>query len=184
MRLLLPLLVLFISSCEKRPSVQEIPLNDLKDNETRIVPAEHALTVIYFLSPECPLCINYTLAMRNLEREFASDSIAFFGIYSQEWFSAVEVDSFALKYNLGFRMLLDRNNRLAQALGATITPEVFVLNRESEVLYTGKIDNWVNDLGKKKLEVSEHYLKNALVAWADGKAIEPKRTEPKGCLIE
>lgn len=180
----MPILLLFIASCANRPNVQQVPLTDLKNTLAFIDPSENALTIIYFLSPECPLCINYTLAMRNLEREFASDSIAFFGIYSQEWFSAVEVDSFALKYNLGFRMLLDGNNRLAQALGATITPEVFILNRESEVLYRGKIDNWVNDLGKKKLEVSEHYLKNALVAWADGKAIEPKRTEPKGCLIE
>jgi len=164
--------------------VQEIPLTDLENTGTRIDPAENALTIIYFLSPECPLCISYTLAMRNLEQDFASDSISFYGVYSKEWFSAEEVDSFALKYDLGFRMLLDEQNRLAQALGATITPEVFVLNRESEVLYSGKIDNWVNDLGKKKLEVSEQYLKSALVAWQSGKPIAPKRTEPIGCLIE
>lgn len=81
-------------------------------------------------------------------------------------------------------MLLDDGNKLAEVLGATITPEAFVLNSKSEVLYSGKIDNWVNELGNKKLEVSEHYLKNALIAWRYGKPIDPKHTEPKGCLIE
>ena len=184
MRSLLPFLLLFIASCANRPAMQEIPLNDLQGNGTRIVPAEHALTVIYFLSPECPLCINYTLAMRELEQEFTSDSINFYGIFSKEWFTPAEVKTFALKYDLDFKMLLDNGNQLANALGATITPEVFVLNSNSEVLYSGKIDNWVNELGKKKLKVSEHYLRNALMAWQNGKPIEPKRTKPVGCLIE
>ena len=184
MRSLIPLLLLFIASCANRPSVQEIPLNDLQDNETRIVPAEHALMVIYFLSPECPICINYTLAMQNIERDFGSDSLALYGIFSKEWFTPDEVKTFALKYDLGFEMLFDEGNKLAHTLDATVTPEVVVLNREGDKIYSGKIDNWVNDLGKKKLQVSEHYLKNALLAWQNGKPIDPKRTEPKGCLIE
>ncbi len=122
--------------------------------------------------------------MRELENEFASDSVRFYGVYSKEWFSSEDVTEFALKYNLDFEMLLDDGNKLADALGATVTPEVFVLNSSSEILYSGKIDNWVNELGKKKLEVSEHYLKNALIAWRNGKPINPKHTEPKGCLIE
>jgi thiol-disulfide isomerase/thioredoxin len=184
MRSLIPFLLLFIASCAIRPNVHEIPLTDLTDSEAIIDPEENVLTIIYFLSPECPLCINYTLALRNLEEDFASDSILFYGVFSKAWFSPEEVDSFATKYDLPFKMLLDDGNQLARALGATITPEVFVLNAESEVIYSGKIDNWVNDLGKKKLEVSEHYLENALIAWRDGKPIGTKRTEPKGCLIE
>ena len=89
-----------------------------------------------------------------------------------------------MKYKLDFEMLFDDENQLARVLGATVTPEVFVLNSDSEILYSGKIDNWVSDLGKKKLEVSKYYLENALTAWRDGKAIESNRTEPVGCLIE
>jgi len=175
--------MLFVG-CANRPAIREVILTDLDDSAVSIKPSQNALTVIYFLSPECPLCINYTLAMRELEQEFASDSIKFYGVYSNEWFSANEVNEFAIKYELGFEMLLDNGNQLADVLGATVTPEVFVLNSDSEVLYSGKIDNWVNDLGKKRLEVSEHYLKSALLAWRDEETIDPKRTQPKGCLIE
>lgn len=122
--------------------------------------------------------------MRNLKRDFASDSIAFYGVFSKDWFNPTEVDSFALKYSLSFDMLFDDGNALAHTLGATTTPEVFVLNRKSKILYSGKIDNWVNDLGKKKLEVSDHYLENALIAWREKKPIKPKHTKPIGCLIE
>lgn len=181
---LIAIFILLLSACSEGPNVRDVPLADLNGTTVSIEPSENALTVIFFLSPECPLCINYTLAMRNLQQKFTSDSVQFYGIHSKEWFSAQEVGNFALKYELGFPMLLDQGNRLAAALDATITPEVFVLNSSSQVVYSGKIDNWVNDLGKKKLEVSEHYLKNALVAWRDGRSIEPKRTEPKGCLIE
>ncbi|MFM1876644.1 MAG: hypothetical protein RL266_2381 [Bacteroidota bacterium] len=156
----------------------------MENAQTSINPNENALTVIYFLSPECPLCINYTLAMRNLEQDFASDSIAFYGVYSKEWYSPSEVDSFAMKYDLSFDMLFDGGNTLAHELGATTTPEVFVINRQGQILYSGKIDNWVNDLGKKKPEVSDHYLENALIAWREGKPINPKYTKPIGCLIE
>jgi peroxiredoxin len=183
-RFLIPILLLLFVGCANHPTIREVILTDLDDSAVYIKPSENALTVIYFLSPECPLCINYTLAMREMEQEFASDSIKFYGVHSKEWFSANEVKEFAIKYELGFEMLRDSGNQLADALGATITPEVFVLNSDREVLYSGKIDNWVNDLGKKKLQVSEDYLKNALLAWREGKAIEPKRTEPKGCLIE
>ncbi|MCB9186719.1 MAG: redoxin domain-containing protein [Flavobacteriales bacterium] len=175
--------ILFIG-CASNPDIRNISLWDLEDSETTINPYENALSIIYFLSPECPLCINYTLAMRNLERNFASDSIAFYGVYSKEWYSPTEVDCFALKYDLSFDMLFDDGNKLAHELGATTTPEVFVLNRQGEILYSGKIDNWVNDLGKKKLEVSDHYLENALIAWREEKPIKPKHTKPIGCLIE
>ena len=156
----------------------------MENTERHIDPKEHALTVIFFLSPECPLCINYTLAMRELATTFASDTLAFYGVFSKEWYSPSEVHEFQLKYGLPFEMLFDSELQLAKALSASVTPEVFVINSSSEVIYSGKIDNWVNALGKKKLEVTEHYLKNALLAWRAGERIDPKQTEPIGCLIE
>ena len=178
------ILALFIVGCASNPEIRTVHLTDADNTEVRIEPSQNAISVIYFLSPECPLCINYTLAIRTLEQKFASDSIKFYGVYSKEWFTPKEVKKFSVKYKLDFEMLFDDENQLARVLGATVTPEVFVLNSDSEILYSGKIDNWVSDLGKKKLEVSKYYLENALTAWRDGKAIEPNRTEPVGCLIE
>ena len=122
--------------------------------------------------------------MRELEDEFASNSIKFYGVFSKEWYSKEEVNEFRLKYDLDFEMLFDTELKLAKTLKAKVTPQVFVLDAESNILYSGKIDNWVNELGKKKLEVSDRYLRNALVSCADGQPVRPKETEPIGCLIE
>lgn len=184
MRSALFILLFAIAGCAKTPAIHDIHLHNLEETEVRIEPAKNQLTVIYFLSPECPLCINYSLALREIAAEFSNDSVAFFGVHASKWFTAEEVEEYQLKYGLDFPMLLDDGNKLAKVLGATVTPEVFVLNSKSQVLYSGKIDDWVNGLGKKKLEVSDHYLKNTLEAWRDGKTIEATRTEPIGCLIE
>lgn len=184
MRPLLFLSLLLILGCSERQKLVDVQLNRLDGTVLQIDPSETTLTVIYFLSPECPLCINYTLAMRNLEQKFGSDSVRFYGAYSKEWFSAEEVREYQLKYKLEFEMLLDEDNQLANALDASVTPEVFVFNQIGEKVYSGKIDNWVNDLGKKKLKVSENYLENALIAALSGEDITPKQTEPIGCLIE
>lgn len=184
MRSVLVGLVLFISACASKPNVAEVILETIEGESININLSESQLTVVYFLSPECPLCINYTLAIRQLEEEFASDSLRFVGVFSKEWYSAEEVLQYKLKYDLDFEMLFDSETHLAHVLDATVTPEVFVLDGEGKVLYSGKIDNWVNDLGKKKLEVSENYLENVLLAYREGKAIQPKHTEAIGCLIE
>lgn len=184
MRFLRSVLLLLIVGCSQPQSIPETPLRDLDGNEFKLEPSERAVSVVYFLSPECPLCLNYTLAFKEIEKEFGSDSTAFFGVHSGKWFSNNEVEDYALKYGLKMKMLLDDENALAENLGASVTPEVFVLNSKSEVLYSGKIDNWVNDLGKKKLDVSDHYLKDALTAILANQTVEINRTEPVGCLIE
>ena len=164
--------------------MSEVKLFNLVDDRVSLDPSSNVLTVIYFLSPECPLCINYTLSLRQLDEHFGNDSLEFYGIFSKEWYFPQEVDEFTRKYGLAFTMLFDSDKALAATLNATVTPEVFVLNSRSEIVYSGKIDNWVNDLGKKKLEVSDHYLENALNSYLQGKEIGPKHTEPIGCLIE
>ena len=157
MRSFLFVLFVALSACTTRPNVADVVLESVSGD---------------------------SIQMRNVEQEFASEDLKFFGIFAKEWFSQEEVQNFALKYDLTFEMLFDDGNKLAHVLAATVTPEVFVLNSKSEVIYSGKIDNWVNDLGKKKLAVSDHYLQNALLAWRDGKAIETNHTKPVGCLIE
>ncbi|MGB0369557.1 MAG: redoxin domain-containing protein [Flavobacteriales bacterium] len=178
------ILLLVMAGCTQPSKINELALSNLKGESTQIDLAQNTITVIYFLSPECPLCINYTLAFKAISKQFVNDSVRFYGIHSGKWFSAKEVNGYKLKYDLDFDMLLDHGNLLAQALGASVTPEVFVLNSNSDILYSGKIDNWVNDLGKKKLKVSEHYLSEALASLIKGEAIETKKTEPVGCLIE
>lgn len=184
MRSVIPVFLLLFMGCESKPKLTHVALRSLEGKMEVIDPAHSPLTVIYFLSPECPLCVNYSGVMQELHAKFSTDSVRFCGVFSSEWYSAEEVEAYRSKYDLGFEFFFEAKNQLSSELKATVTPEVFVLNRSGNVIYKGKIDNWVNQLGKKKLEVSEHYLENALIAWRDGNTIDPQETEAIGCLIE
>jgi peroxiredoxin len=184
MRSIISVFILLLSACGPDMQLRTVPLRSLQGNTTTIDPSKNALTIIYFLSPECPLCVNYSGAMKDLNQRFGNDSVRFYGVFSSEWYSTSDLEAFRSKYGLDIDLYFETENQLSTALGATVTPEVFVLDREGSVRYSGKIDNWVNQLGKKKLAVSEHYLENALIALQNGRSIDPERTEAIGCLIE
>lgn len=76
--------------------------------------------------------------------------------------------------------IIDKNSELADAFGARTTPHVFLINKKTELIYTGAIDNKVD--GKRSSD--ENYLKNALEAASVGKEIELNSTPPRGCSIK
>lgn len=137
-----------------------------------------------FLSPECPLCQNYTLAIRGLEQEFSSNNIPFVGIISGNYYTKEEVRSYKAKYDLEMDMLFDPDFSLSQFYGATITPEAVLIDKKGDLQYRGAIDNWAISLGKKRLNITEHYLTDALNNFLSGNEIDPQETKAVGCFIE
>lgn len=82
--------------------------------------------------------------------------------------------------NYQFYYALDEGARLAEAFGATRTPDIFLFDSDMKLVYTGAID----DNAKAAESVEEPYLKNAIKNLAAGKEIEPKITKALGCTIK
>lgn len=82
--------------------------------------------------------------------------------------------------NYQFYYALDEGARLAEAFGATRTPDIFLFNSDMELVYTGAID----DDAKSAENVEQPYLKNAIKNLAAGKEIDPKTTKALGCTIK
>lgn len=79
-----------------------------------------------------------------------------------------------------FYYALDEGARLAEAFGATRTPDIFLFNSDMELVYTGAID----DDAKSAENVEQPYLKNAINNLVAGKEINPKTTKALGCTIK
>lgn len=79
-----------------------------------------------------------------------------------------------------FYYALDEGAKLAEAFGATRTPDIFLFNSDMELVYTGAID----DNAKSAEEVEQPYLKNAIQSLVAGKEINPKTTKALGCTIK
>ena len=105
------------------------------------------LNLFVFLSPECPLCKNYTAVLNKISRDFSVDSFVIIGIVSGKAYSPEEVNSFKKEYSVDFQLFIDKAKKLTNYLEATITPEVVLMSDKGRLIYRGAIDDWVTDLG-------------------------------------
>ena len=144
------------------------------------------LTVYIFLSETCPICQSVTTELKKLHQQFGPLQVEFIGLFPDGILSdsQTRVD-FGKKYGLSFSLLADSGQLVTRKFNAEITPEVVVVNNETEtILYRGKVDNSFASLGRRRTVVTEHYLRKALESWIAGKKILPSKTQPVGCIIQ
>jgi len=135
-----------------------------------------------FLSPECPLCQQYSLVLNKLYGEYGK-KVNFYGIIPGKTFDANTINGFSEKYKIAFPLYIDRVLKLSRYLQATATPEVILLDNRSELLYKGAIDDWFADLGKQRSRTTKNFLHDALDQQLGGEPVAVKRTKAIGCYI-
>jgi hypothetical protein len=146
--------------------------------------AHNRATVLAFLSPECPLSRNHVLTLNRLTAHFAADSVAMVGFVPRIIPGSPELDSFRIQTGMRFFLSGDSNLVWARALGASVTPEVFLIDAEGTVLYSGALDDRALSLGERRPAATVHYLRDALDAWKSGRPASRNRVTPVGCRIE
>lgn len=144
----------------------------------------HKASVFYFLMPGCPMCESYRHTIDELNEKFSGKRIFFCAIFSSGYYSDAEIREFGLDFKSGIPFYRDIDFKLTHALGATVTPEVFVLDSAATVLYSGSIDNWAYGTGKVRIEATEFFLNDALENITSDKPLAVKSTNAYGCIIE
>ncbi len=76
--------------------------------------------------------------------------------------------------------LVDSLSELADAFGATRTPECFLFDKDGKLVYRGSID----DSPKDEAAVKQHYLLDAMTAVSKGNAVAVGTTVSSGCSIK
>jgi thiol-disulfide isomerase/thioredoxin len=159
----------------------------LSDSEGKIhTSAEWAgkrAVVLLFVTTDCPLSNAYVPEFNRLERAYAQQGVVFYALQGDATIAADEVRRHVKEFGYGFPYLLDPQESLATYTGATTTPEAAVLSPAGELLYRGRIDNRVEDYGKRRVQVTQFDLRDALDAIVAGKAPLHPRTKPFGCAI-
>ena len=140
------------------------------------------LNLFVLLSPDCPMCKNYSIVLNKINEQFQGD-LGVYEIVPGKAYSVKEVNEFAKDYKINFPIFIDPRKELTSYVKGKVTPEVILMTKQGEVVYRGAIDDWVSDLGKKKLVVSNEYLKTAIKEYLQNQAVSIKSVEPKGCLI-
>ena len=133
-----------------------------------------------FVATKCPVSNAYNTRMAALGKEYAAKGIAVVGINSNKTEPAAEVKEHAEKHGFTFPVLKDDGNKVADAYGATKTPEVFVLDPKGNLLYHGRIDENQDD----PQGVKSPDLRNALDAVLAGRPVPAAETKAFGCTIK
>ncbi len=136
-------------------------------------------TVLLFIAVQCPVSNAYNERMEKLAQEYKAKGIAVIGINSNAAEDAAAVKAHASENKLSFTILKDPGNKIADKLGAVVTPEAYFLDANNKLLYHGRIDNARN---VAQLETSD--LRNALDAALAGKPIEKAEAKAFGCSIK
>lgn len=182
--LLFSLTGLFLLVGAPQSSAEEaLRLPDLEEQDVDpLDPGEKKAVVLFFVSPYCPTSNTFGPAMKEIAEAF-TDDFAFFSIHSDTSVSDQDRTTHAEMMEITHPVLEDGDQALAKKLGATITPEVFVIDAEGTVLYQGRINDLYLGPTQKQQEPTKHDLKEALEAIRKGEPVAVPKTEAVGCDI-
>jgi thiol-disulfide isomerase/thioredoxin len=166
------LATLFIWACDKQVQNQNF------DQITK----KKEYTALMFMAPDCPLCMKLATPFSALSDSFPN--VQFLAVYSGIYYDPMEINMFATETQLKLPIFRDYHYEVAHQLNAGITPEFFLLDSNSNVLYQGMLDDRTEVIGTYKQTWSHHYLRDAIKASLAKNPIRVKKTDAVGCVLE
>ncbi len=138
---------------------------------------------VIFIATKCPYSNAFNQVMENLAEEYESKGVAFIGINANKTEPAAEVAEHAQAHNFGFPVLKDEGHVIADRLGASVTPEVFLVDTNWTLRYHGALGNSARPTTKAS-EASDAEVRPALDAVLTGQPIAHAETKAFGCTIK
>ena len=136
-------------------------------------------SVLIFISVQCPISNGYNERMEALAQAYGKRGISVIGINSNATESADTVKAHAAEKHFTFPVLKDLGNKIADKLGATKTPEAYLLDPNNKLAYRGRIDN-----SKDESQVNAPDLRDAMDSMLAGKPISKPIAMAFGCTIK
>ncbi|MGK0184709.1 MAG: hypothetical protein ACI9R3_000483 [Verrucomicrobiales bacterium] len=192
--LLLLLALPGVSSAEeaKKPDTLQIAgdlrtlvVQDIDENSiSPLAPPDGHYSLLIFTATECPIANAFSPEISRISSEFEDKNITVFLVYTDPELDATMVRAHIAEYELKPVVpILDIAQVLAQATGATHTPEAAVIDSTGNQLYRGRINNRYAALGKARRVITQHDLRSALESIIAGNPIPVSRNEVIGCYL-
>ena len=159
-------------------------VRDINGASVRPFDSSGPVSVVFFVCTDCPVSNGYAPEIRRICAEYRVKHVACTLVYED-----LEIDSAAVRRHLseygnaGLSAVIDRDRSLAGRANAAVTPTAVLIDAKGAILYRGRIDNKYAALGKRRQQVSEHDLTDALDAVLAGAPVAKSETKPFGCFI-
>lgn len=143
---------------------------------------EARLLAVVFLGVDCPISNAYLPALADLQKRYGEQGLQVVGVHSVLSATAESIAGHVKEFSVSFPVLVDVSQVVADLIGASRTPEVFLLDRRRIVRYRGRIDDRVGYKHQRE-EARRCDLEEAIKELLAGKTVSVKEAEPEGCLI-
>ena len=140
--------------------------------------------VLVFLGPECPISQRYVPELNRIAATHQTNALEFYGVVAARKSARTNVAAFTKEYSVSFPVLVDDTLALARWLRPTHVPEAYVLKRDGDVVYHGRIDDWYESIGKPRAVIQQRELRDAIGAVLLDRTPARTYARPVGCYFE
>jgi len=140
------------------------------------------VVVLVFLRRDCPVSGRYAPVIQQISKRY-SGSASFWLVYPDKSETPQAIRKSVAEFGYRLPVLRDPDHVLVKLGHVQITPEVAVFDRNHQLMYDGRIDNWYVDLSRARPSPTTHELEDAIRASTAGGAVAPKEVRGVGCYI-
>ncbi len=166
-----------------RGGCQAVTATDVDGHRLNLPGQDAKAAVLFFVTNDCPITNSSMPEINRLVAAYATRGIGFYAVYTDPTVSVAAIRKHAREYGMHMPLIDDTKHALVHRVGATVTPEAALLERDGKVVYLGRIDDLYVDLGERRAAATQHYLRDALDAVLQGRPVAVAKVEPVGCFI-
>jgi len=164
--------------------MEDFTLPDVNGKPHRLYDFEGKKAVaVIFIATRCPYSNSFNHVMASLAHDYENRGVAVIGINANNTESVSEVAEHARAHGLDFLVLKDGGNQIADRLGASVTPEVFLLDSTWTLRYHGALGNSHQPTNNPD-KTNGDEIRPALEDVLSGKPAEVTETKAFGCSIK
>ena len=161
------------------PAWKDLPGADGRKHSLDELKDKKAVLVIFF-SNTCPDCAVYFDRIVAIAKEYEAKGVAtiLLNVSRAEEDDLQHMIRFANEKRLACQYLYDHTQQLGKKLGAAVTPEAYLFNKQRKLTYAGAVDDhW------KPEKVQRRHLRIALDQTLAGGKVEVPFSAAEGCDI-
>jgi len=151
--------------------------------------ANERAVVVVFTSNYCPYARLYEDRIVALAEEYTGRGVQFLLVNSNTSMdniddSVEEMARHAREKGYRFPYLADKEHKVAEMMGATKTPEAFLLQNNGAGTFVLKYRGAIDDNPQVAQEVTVNYLRDAITGSLNRRNVSIAEKRPTGCMIK
>jgi len=169
----------------------EFTLTDTKGVSHDLSDFKGKFVVLEWVNHGCPFVVKHYSGgnMQGLQKEFTDKGVVWLSVCSSaegkqgymsndEWNAAIAEKGIA-----STATLIDEDGTVGKLYNAKVTPHMYIINPEGNLIYQGAIDD-KKSTDAEDIATSENYVRSALNAALAGEPVATSVTQPYGCSVK